>query len=287
MDVDPDVWASLPDPIAVLVVPALACAAAAVLGRLVGLRSAAAGARSATARDTLVALGVAVAIAGSVEALGARPRLPPAAHENAWTWVFWIAPLGLLAGLLETRARAPLAAAFALRAIVAAACAWVVLVPVVPARFGVVSAVARALGAGVLGAATWTAIDLRARREGGGAPAAWPFAVSAFAASLAMAAIALSPRLAGVTGAIGLSALATAALAPLRGGAALPSASAPVLALTFVAMLVAGNVYLEDLSLPAAVCFALAPLAVLVPRRTLAALFAAGAVVLGLLLARG
>jgi len=103
--------------------------------------------------------------------------------------------------------------------------------------------------------------------------------------STAISAVALSPRLAGPTGAIGVAALSTALFAPVRGGDAVPPEAAPALAMPFLAMLVAGATYLEVVPPVSAACFAAAPVAAVVPRRPLGTVAVVALIAAGLLLA--
>jgi len=220
-----------------VLLPGAVVVAAALLGALVGRRS-------PRARDALRALGLAAGLVAALAACGVRPRFPLAVSDSTWQWVVWLAPAGALLGIALGPVRLPPVAALALRALLGAAGAWLILRPLIPHAVGPWEAIGRAAAAGVAVAALWT-LSERAIRTGKGASAvaAWLVALLAgagvlyqFGSATVMAAAAL---------ALAAAVAVTAACASRSRAPVLPPGVAPALSLAYVGLLVAAHATLN------------------------------------------
>lgn len=220
-----------------VLLPVGVCAACAFLARALLVRA-------PQAREALLASGPALAFALALATCGVRPDLPLAVSDSTWQWVVWLACAGALVGAALTLVRPPLLAVASLALVLGALGTWLVLRPLMPHLFAPGGAVARAALAGGVTALLWAGTERRLRASrGGSAVAAWLVAWVGAAVVLYQFGSAAVMSAAALAMASGVA--ATAACAAWGGRALLPAAIAPVLALPFVALLVAAHATLN------------------------------------------
>lgn len=229
------------DPLDALVrlvlLPGAICAAAALLGASLARRR-------PRARQAILALGLAVGFTAALHAYGVRPRFPLAVSDDAWQWVAWLAPAGALAGIGLSFVRLPSAAAFLVRATLAAVGAWLLLRPLVPHALERGPALLRSAVAGIAVALLSGLSERAARAERRVAlPVAWLVALTGVAGVLLQ--YGSSAVMAQAAGALATCVGATATFAWRSKGPLLPPQAAPVLALVLVGLLVAAHGYLN------------------------------------------
>ena len=199
-------------------------------------------------RPLLLRLGILLAVAAGF-AVGfvvilRWPELPLAAGTDAWTWVAWFAPAGLLVGAGEPGWRLPLGVRLAVRLLVSAGAAWLVLSPKVGlggSERGWILAVS-ALGTTLL----WTTLGSAREDE----PPEWsalPAALSAGLTAAVLAFFAGSLAMGQVTGALSAALTAPLALAVLfrLRGVSVAAPSAAVVSLVFGGLLLGAYAYLN------------------------------------------
>ena len=226
--------------------PVAACAVAWALGRF-GFPS------RPRVRGALAALGLAVGFCATLFTSGRRPSLPLGPSEDAWTWVFWFAPAGVILGIAGRFLPASESLRFPTRWLAATAAARLLLQGLVPHALTERDALFRAVAAGAVAAGVWTAASVQARRAVLAPPRTGPpplFAAIPLIAALAGAAVIVLQWSHNVAMAQGLGALAagvstTALLAWRRGNPALPASAAPVMVLAFVGILLGAHAYLN------------------------------------------
>jgi hypothetical protein len=228
------------------------------------------GERRPRLRDAVLALGVAAGFGLGLWWLDVRPALPLAPHESAWTWVVWIAVAGALLGSALPAWRPAGASAVLVRWAFATSAVWLVLRPLVPHAYSALGAFARAAAWGAAAAFLGTALALHTAR-GGGPASLLPLLLAFLGAGFVLLEGGLSPVMADAALVLGAAAMATAFLARARGGPALPTTAALVVAPTLTAFLAAGHAYLNSGSvvrvpLVAPLLVLAAASAVLVPR---------------------
>ena len=180
-----------------------------------------------------------------------RPGLPLAPSEDAWTWVFWLAPFGASLAVAETLAPGRDAWRWPLRVAAGSVAAWLVVRPFVPHAVSTVAALVRCLGAGVVTALVWGAIAQGASRGGRLATALPPVIAASAAAAIALE-FASAAVLALALGTLASSTATTALLAGRGPRPLLPVAAGGAFAVPFVVLLLAAD---PDLSYGSRVTF--------------------------------
>jgi hypothetical protein len=223
-----------------VLLPGALVAVAAGLGRLLFPRA-------EGARDAVLAAGLATGFALALASIGVRPDLPLATSDPAWSWVAWFAAAGALLGAGEILSPRSRAVARALRALLGAAAAWLILTPLVPHAMAPGARVAAVAVGALLGAGLWTVL-LDASRRGARAALAGPVLLALFATSVVLLLYGRSAVMAQATGAL-LSGVGVAVAVRLRSpGALLPVSVAPVVSLVLVGLCVAAWGYLNHAS---------------------------------------
>jgi hypothetical protein len=212
------------------------CAATALLGQVVARRSPRAG-------DALVAAGVAAGFMAGLAASGIRPSLPPAPSEDAWTWVFWLAPGAGLVGVVDAAIRGALIPRILARTLVGALGAWLVIAPLVPHALSTAGALTRVAVAGIAAAALWTALSTAAERRAK-ASLALPVVVALVATSGILLEAGRSLVMATTAGVLATCVAATALVRSRGDVSSLSATAAPIVAVVLVALLAGAHAYL-------------------------------------------
>ena len=248
--------------------PAAVCAVLALAAR--------AARRAPRLRDAAVALALAAGFCAALYATGSRPSLPLAPSDDAWKWVFWLAPAGAALGIAGSFARAGRIEGLLLRWAAGAGASWLVLRALVPHAVAVPEALGRAAAGGLVAAGVWTALLIAAGRSGRPALVGLgPLLVAVLGTASVLLRNGSSVTMTEAAGALAACVGSTAALTWLRGGAPLPAAAAPAVALVFVGLLLGAHAYLNfgdvvGFPLPTALLLAAAAACVALPRPWLA-----------------
>ena len=262
------------DPVAALVrillLPSAIAAAAALLARLASRRGNLVA--RPILRGALLAIGTAAAFSAALWSLEVRPSLPLASFEDAWHWVFWFAFVGAILGVLGSFGPRSRALRFLLQASVGGALSFLIV-----RMFGSIAAgeaVLRAAVAGVAAASLWTAIEVGAARDERGS-AVLPLVVAMLAAAGTMHRSGGFLHMALAAGALATCVGVTSLLSRFRGGAAVPAAVAPVVALAFAGLLLGAHAHsnfgdVVGFPLATALLLAASATCVALPRRGLA-----------------
>ncbi len=227
----------LRDLLALTLVPALAALAAAAGARPLA-------ARSPRTADTLLALGLAAGFMAALHLVGTRPAFPLETFDDAWKWVVWVAPAGVVLGAALLAARLPELSAIVVRWVFGTAAAWLIVRALVPHTLSLAEALTRA-GAWGAGAALLATALTRRARTGNGAASALPLLVALLGTTVVLLRGGLSPVMAEAGLALTSAVAATALLAGWARVPTLPLAAVPAVAAAFVGLLAGAHAYLE------------------------------------------
>jgi len=256
-------------------VPALAALGAAAAARRLT-------ARSQRTADTLLALGVAAGFVAALHVVGTRPAFPLESFDDAWKWVVWVAPAGVVLGAALLASRLPERSAVVVRWVFGAAAAWLIVRALVPHALSLGEALAHA-GAWGAGAALLATAVTRRARTGDGVTSALPLLVALLGTTVVLLRGGLSPVMAEAGLALTSAVAATALLAGWARVPTVPRTAAPAVAAAFVGLLAGAHAYLARganprFPLTCALLLLGAACGVLLPRRwgLVAALLLAG-----------
>lgn len=230
------------DPLRILLglvlLPGAICAVAAVLGWVVGRRS-------ARGREAVRSLGIGAAFVASMFALEMGPEFPLRPSEDGWLWVVWIGAGGALLAVVEALVRAPLFVRTPVRFAAVFGGVWLLARPLMPHALAHDAFVRYAATASACATLLWSVLaDARPRVSR--VSLVVPVLVALPGAAAILAAYGHSLRLGMAVGALGVAVGATAILGWRRKDAPLlPPAAAAVIAPVFVGVLAAAPLYLN------------------------------------------
>jgi hypothetical protein len=250
-----------------------------------GLVALSRGRSSAAARDAAVSLAIAVAFCVVLYLREIRPQLPLASSESPWEWVFWLVPAAAVVGVVETATPMPRLVRLAVRLVVGAGAAWLVVARV-PGLAGA-GRLARVAVAAVAVASLWTAIAFARDPERRRAVAV-STVVAVGAGGAVVGVLATTVGMAEALACLAAGAGAAAVPIPFRGPLRIPTAAAATIAVGLVLVLLSAYSFLNygdvvNVPLGTVVLLAIAPATGwLVPRRSppIIAILLAGAAAL-------
>jgi hypothetical protein len=192
----------------------------------------------------VAAFAVAAGFVAGCWALGARPALPLASSDDAWTWTLWLAVLGAIVGGLEAGGGPTGPPLLVARFLASALGAALVLGALHPQPLGTPAHLLRAALFGAGGASLWTVGVAVSRRR---TAAAWlpAIAVALGGATFLLLRAGRSAAMAQAAATLATAVLTVAAVRGLRRRSPLPAPTAASVALPYAGLLAAAHGYLS------------------------------------------